>query len=219
MQTEKTFTDAGWNFTTPVWAIVEGVDYPRLWWEMVPAMYAEPEITLGTTNTIFWKPVPGDFEYYAECSEDANFTSIIYNSGWITETSCEFIGLQLGKRYWYSVKARNAVGIESPWSNVESSLQSTLTDAVDIMLAPEILKNKNMKNALLNKIDEVLGMINEGLYADALDKLEYDILAKMNGCADSGESDKTDWIITCDQQNVVYPLVVETIEYVKSLIE
>jgi WD40 repeat protein len=33
MQTESTFTDAGWDFTTPVWTIDEGMDYPRLWWD------------------------------------------------------------------------------------------------------------------------------------------------------------------------------------------
>ncbi len=33
MQMESTFTGAGWDFTTPIWTIDEGVDYPRLWWE------------------------------------------------------------------------------------------------------------------------------------------------------------------------------------------
>jgi hypothetical protein len=33
MQTESTFTDAGWDFTTPIWTICEGEDYPRLAWE------------------------------------------------------------------------------------------------------------------------------------------------------------------------------------------
>ncbi|MHC4499233.1 MAG: DNRLRE domain-containing protein, partial [Planctomycetota bacterium] len=33
MQTQSTFTSAGWDFTTPVWTIDEGVDYPRLWWQ------------------------------------------------------------------------------------------------------------------------------------------------------------------------------------------
>ncbi|MHC4694360.1 MAG: GLUG motif-containing protein, partial [Planctomycetota bacterium] len=89
MQMEATFTDAGWDFNTPVWTIDEGVDYPRLWWEFVPILYAEPEVTLGTGNTISWEPVVSAVEYYAECAEDANFISIVYNSGWITETSFE----------------------------------------------------------------------------------------------------------------------------------
>jgi len=42
MQTESTFTDAGWDFvgetangTEDIWWIDEGKDYPRLWWEPV----------------------------------------------------------------------------------------------------------------------------------------------------------------------------------------
>jgi hypothetical protein len=219
MQMMSTFTDAGWDFTTPVWTIDEGADYPRLWWEISPLLHAEPEVTLGTSNTISWEPVPGAVEYYAECAADANFTSIAYSTGWITETSYEFTGLQLGRLYWYSVKARNSAGTETGWSNVESSLQATLADAVETMLNPESLKNKNMKNALLNKINEVLKMIEEGNYTSALSKLEHDILAKMNGCGETGEPDKNDWIITCEQQNQIYPLIIETIEYVKSFME
>lgn len=35
MQAAATFINAGWDFNTPVWTIDEGVDYPRLWWEIV----------------------------------------------------------------------------------------------------------------------------------------------------------------------------------------
>ena len=219
MQMQITFTDAGWDFNTPVWTIDESVDYPRLWWEFVPVLHAEPDVTLGTSNTISWEPVIGDAEYFAECAEDPNFISITYNSGWITETSYEFTGLQLGRRYWYSVKARNAAGIESQWSNVESSLQCSLSSAVEMMLSPESLKNENLKNVLLSKIDEALDMIDEGLYKDALNKLQNDILQKTNGCAQTGGPDKNDWIISCEEQSKVYPLVIETIEHVKGLIE
>ena len=41
MQTESTFIDAGWDFigeiengTDDIWWILEGQDYPRLWWEL-----------------------------------------------------------------------------------------------------------------------------------------------------------------------------------------
>ncbi|MBA7701572.1 hypothetical protein ES703_110312 [subsurface metagenome] len=219
MQTMSTFTDAGWDFTTPVWTIDEGVDYPRLWWELAPVLHAEPEVTLGTTNTITWDPVPGANDYYAECAADANFTSILYSTGWITETNYEFSGLELGKRYWYSVKARNSAGTETDWSNVESSLQVTLADAVDMMLDPDTLKNKNMKNALLNKINAVQQMLDAGRYEEALNKLENDILAKMNGCAETGEPDRNDCIITCQEQGELYPLIIETIENVRGLMD
>jgi len=44
MQTASTFLDAGWDFvsetangTADLWWILEGKDYPRLWWEWIPA--------------------------------------------------------------------------------------------------------------------------------------------------------------------------------------
>ncbi|MBA7667137.1 hypothetical protein ES703_75222 [subsurface metagenome] len=180
-------------------------------------LHAEPELILGTSNTISWDPVLGANDCYAECAEDANFTSIIYNSGWITETSYEFTGLELGQQYWYSVKARNVAGTETAWSNVESSLQVTLADAVDMMLDPDTLKNKNMKNTLLNKINAVQQMLDKGRYEEALNKLQNDILQKTDGCAETGEPDKNDWIITCEEQGELYLLVIETIEHVKGL--
>ncbi|MHC4083827.1 MAG: TolC family protein [Planctomycetota bacterium] len=81
------------------------------------------------------------------------------------------------------------------------------------------LKNENMKYLLLNKITAVQQMINEGLYEDALSMLENDILQKTNGCAETGQPDKNDWIVTCEEQNKLYPIVVETIERVNSFIE
>ena len=43
MQTASTFIDAGWDFvdettngTEDIWWILEGQDYPRLWWELIP---------------------------------------------------------------------------------------------------------------------------------------------------------------------------------------
>jgi hypothetical protein len=43
MQTASTFLEAGWDFvdetangTEDIWWILEGQDYPRLWWELIP---------------------------------------------------------------------------------------------------------------------------------------------------------------------------------------
>ncbi len=153
MQDPNTYTDAGWDFNTPIWKFCSLPDYPKLGWE--------------------------------ECPEAA-----------------------------------------------------TLLDVVSTMLDPNSLKNSNMKNALINKINAVLQMIDEGLneealtkmasvgsvkanrsYNGALNKLENDILAKTDGCAETGEPDKNDWITSCEGQNQVYPLIMETIEYVRSLME
>ena len=52
-----------------------------------------------------------------------------------------------------------------------------------------------------------------------LEKLENDILKKVDGCANSGASDENDWIIVCeDGQNVIYPLVIQAIELLENLI-
>jgi hypothetical protein len=221
MQMQSTFTDAGWDFTTPVWKICETVDYPRLVWEKIPApiLNPEPDITTGTENTITWQEVTEAVEYYAVCCNDPNLEELIMDSGWIDTNEVTFAGLDTGRTYYYAVKARQNCVMESDFSNVESSMQITLGDAVDAMLDPNSLKNTNMANALSNKIDEVLAMIDAGNYQAALKKLENDILKKTDGCANSGRPDKNDWIQTCDQQAQIYPLIMETIEYVESLIE
>jgi predicted outer membrane repeat protein len=36
MQTESTFTDAGWDFVTRIWKMCKGPCYPSLWWEICP---------------------------------------------------------------------------------------------------------------------------------------------------------------------------------------
>jgi hypothetical protein len=220
MQQENTFTDAGWDFTTPVWKICETVDYPRLAWQKIlaPILNPEPDITTDSENTITWRQVNEVVEYYAVCCNDPNLEEPIMDSGWLDTNKVTFAGLDIGRTYYYAVKARNCV-IESDFSNVESSMQVTLGDAIDLMLDPNSLKNANMANALTNKIDEVLAIIDAGNYQAALKKLENDILKKTDGCANSGEPDKNDWIETCQQQGQIYPLIMETIEYIETLLE
>ncbi len=96
---------------------------------------------------------------------------------------------------------------------------ATLLDVVSTMLDANSLKNENMKNAFLNKLSAVQAMIDDGRYQAALKKLENDILAKTDGCADANEPDKNDWIKDCEEQRQIYPFIIETIEYVNSLVE
>jgi hypothetical protein len=216
------FVDEIANGTEDIWYIDDGNDYPQLWWELVPdspSLQSEPGTTLGSNNTISWDAVTEANDYYAECAEDVNFTSIVEDSGWITDVNCTFEGLELEQTYWYRVKARNDSGIESDWSNVESSMQAGLDEAVETVLDVNSLKNENMAGALGNKIDAALEMIDEGFYTEALEKLENDILKKTDGCAKKGQPDKNDWIDSCEEQGQVYPFIMETIEYVIGLIE
>ena len=99
-------------------------------------------------------------------------------------------------------------------------LQDTITTINDPAAIPNgAVKNKNLKNALTNKINSALLLIDQGSYEEALDKLQNDILGKTDGCATIGTPDKNDWIKDCDAQNQVYPLVVQTIEMLQNLIE
>ncbi|HUV42061.1 MAG TPA: GLUG motif-containing protein [Sedimentisphaerales bacterium] len=228
MQMQSTFTDAGWDFvgefvngTEDIWKICEAVDYPRLEWEIMdwPVIDEEPDMTTGTSNTISWQEVNGAIEYYAICCSDDNLENVVAESGWVDVNEYTFDGLETGRTYWYAVKARQNCVLESEWSDVVGSMQVTLSDIVEIMLDADSLKNSNMKNALLNKIEEVLEMIDAGLYEDALKKLDNDILKKTDGCVTTGQPDKNDWITTCEAQQQIYPFVIETIDYVNSLME
>lgn len=97
------------------------------------------------------------------------------------------------------------------------TLQETITTINDIPLGN--LKSKNMQNSLTRKVNAVLALIEQGEYADALDKLQNNLLDKNNGCATSGSPDKNDWIQDCAEQDQVYQLIMEAIDYVTPLVE
>ena len=82
-------------------------------------------------------------------------------------------------------------------------------------LAPASFKNPNMANALTNKIAAMIQLIEQGNYAEALDKVSNDLLAKTNGCAIVAAPDKNDWITDCTAQVQVYPYLME----VKTLLQ
>jgi hypothetical protein len=94
-----------------------------------------------------------------------------------------------------------------------------LTQAVNIInqLSPENFSNKNLANPLVNKISAVLSDIEAGNYNGAINKLQNDILQKMDGCAANGQPDKNDWLITTDAQNQLYPLIANGILYLSEI--
>jgi hypothetical protein len=95
-----------------------------------------------------------------------------------------------------------------------------LRDTVNAIngLAPASFKNPNMANALTNKIAAMIQMIERGNYAEALDKVNNDILAKTNGCATAGASDKNDWITDCATQAQVYPYLIEVMTMLQQMV-
>jgi hypothetical protein len=94
----------------------------------------------------------------------------------------------------------------------------TLRDTIVVIndLPPGSLKNDNMKNALTNKINVALSQIDVGACAGALDKLGNDIVAKTDGCANGGEPDANDWLITCEAQDQVYSLLMDAISLLEN---
>lgn len=99
------------------------------------------------------------------------------------------------------------------------SVLDTLDRAISAInhLAPGSLKNANMAKAFTNKINFAIQLINGGLYLDAIDELQNDILAKTDGCVKAGYPDKNDWITNCTAQAEVYPFIVEAIALLKLL--
>ena len=80
-------------------------------------------------------------------------------------------------------------------------------------------KNKNMRKALTNKLYAVISMLDQGYYAEALEKLQNDILKKTDGCAVKGKPDSNDWIKDCGAQAQIYPDVVDIIGLLQEMVD
>ncbi len=80
-----------------------------------------------------------------------------------------------------------------------------------------------MKKMLTRRITIALWLIDKERHNYALFVLEHWVLSKVDGCAALGSPDEGlplrefDWIIDCDAQGMVYPLIVEAIELLRDL--
>lgn len=95
----------------------------------VPVLQAETtwsggDANLSTCNAVV-DALSGGVLYQFERATNAAFTLGLASSGWISANSYSFSGLSHGVTYYYRVKAKDAVGNESGYSNVESSIQDT----------------------------------------------------------------------------------------------
>ena len=132
MQTKDTFTSAGWDFTSPVWTIYEGNDYPRLWWEVAPSpdimTWDSPPVVIGPysitmTATTATSYDSSGVQYYFNNVTDPN-----HDSGWQDSTTYLDTALQEQTQYTYRVKARD----KSPMKNeTHYSTQASATTTVD----------------------------------------------------------------------------------------
>jgi hypothetical protein len=88
-------------------------------------------------------------------------------------------------------------------------------------LPDSAFKNRHMAKAFNNKLNATIKAIEDHRFADALDQLENDILAKVDGCVTGSPPapDRNDWIVSCQAQLDLYWLTVDAIEQVKSLMD
>jgi len=77
-----------------------------------------------------------------------------------------------------------------------------LREAINVIngLPDTAFKNKKRRKPLANKINAVIKKVNQGLFQDALNKLQHDILRKTDGCIEFGAPQGNDWITSCDAQ-------------------
>jgi len=99
-----------------------------------PTLDPEPAFTPGTTNTLSWsdETETGAFEYNVFMSTDAEFATIVDESGWITGLSHEFTDLVDSQHYFFKVQARNFTQRVSRDSNIEDTQQDAVPPTTSV---------------------------------------------------------------------------------------
>ncbi|MDY6853563.1 MAG: SBBP repeat-containing protein [Thermodesulfobacteriota bacterium] len=104
---------------------------------------------------------------------------------------------------------------------VKTLLEKAITTIDD--LDDDDFKSGLLRGILLKRINSALSTYEKGFTNIALVQLKYDVIEKMDGCAKRGEPDtglilyENDWLITCDAQNNLYPLIADVIDILDSL--
>jgi hypothetical protein len=115
-----------------------------------------------------------------------------------------------------SFKVDNVKTSSRPVLHIINRLQSLVAGINNIEAYR--FNNANLQNTLANKLNAVAQLVDQGSYADALNKLQNDILKKTAGCHVTGRPDRNDWIADCDAQDQVYPAIIEIISLMQRLI-
>jgi len=103
---------------------------------------------------------------------------------------------------------------------VTSKLRDVIADIGNTALLPDsAFKNKNMRNTLITKLNVIIKDVDAGNYAGALAKLQQDVMAKTNGCAETlpPAPDNNDWVVTCTYQSIIYPELEEILACITEL--
>lgn len=106
-------------------------------------------------------------------------------------------------------------GAINPLDNIKEKL-------VQLVAAIELIPQNNFrtpsgKAVLENKVQVVQKMVENGNYVGAYQKLQEDVMGKMDGCINSTRPDGNDWLKDCDNQVKLYWAVHEVMVFLKIL--
>ncbi len=102
----------------------------------------------------------------------------------------------------------------------QTAVLQNLQDSIDSInfWGRNAFKNKNMANTLTSKLNTVIQNVSQEQYTDALSHLRNDILQKTDGCTEQGAPDRNDWIMDCEAQAEIYPIILDAIGILNSMI-
>jgi PKD domain len=92
------------------------------------------------------------------------------------------------------------------------SLQTVIAN-----LPPSAFRNVVLKDGMLIELNAVLLSITAHDYSVALQLLQNVILPETNGCATTGAPERSNWIVNCPDQSMVYTPLLNIIAEVKAL--
>jgi hypothetical protein len=134
MQTASTFLDAGWDFIDEtdngaknIWWIIEGQDYPKLWWQLGQQTAFAPNPLNGIKELIQpiilnWKSVESTVSYDVYLGQDANVVTVAtIKSGDVylgrlpaQETTYEPGRLEFATTYYWRIDEVNETDPDNP---------------------------------------------------------------------------------------------------------
>jgi hypothetical protein len=153
-----------------------------------------------------------DAENHITTAGSYNFTVVAFKVTQLATASTPGV-VEFERRSTHSVFIASAVQY-GPESESLFDIQLAIMQLPDNVFEPPA---DNRKNAFMEKLDEVGMLINEGQYSEAADKLENDILTKMDGF--SGGIPANDWIIEEEAQLEIYAKVQNLIAMLRDLVK
>jgi hypothetical protein len=110
---------------------------------------------------------------------------------------------------------------------IENEITNLIRDIVGVInddITPSDWKNENLDGPMIHWLQSIIEMVEDELYAEALAKLQTNVLPKIDGCDDCTPPEpcvpeNNDFLTTCQAQGLVFPLIMDVIDLLNTLIE